>query len=142
MIPAVGPFDTAPTSEAAGSSGKGGAAGLLVVTPYYSRPPQSGLLAHFRAVADATDLPVMLYDTAVRTGNPIARERPAATCRTRGSLLLRTPGGDLAASGAVLAATDLAYYSGDDVLNPPLPAIGAVGTVSVSATLSRRSCAG
>jgi 4-hydroxy-tetrahydrodipicolinate synthase len=133
VIAGVGTYDTAHTMESAIAAEKAGAAGLLVVTPYYSRPPQSGLLAHFRAVADATDLPVMLYDIPVRSGTPIATETLLRLAEHPKIVAVKDAKGDLAASSAVLAATDLAYYSGDDVLNLPLFAIGAVGAVSVVA---------
>src|SRR3954454_5108625 len=74
VIAGVGTNDTAHTIELARSAEKAGATGLLVVSPYYSKPPQAGLLAHFRQVADATDLPVMLYDIPGRTGVPITTE--------------------------------------------------------------------
>ena len=74
VVAGVGTFDTVHTIHLAEQAAKAGAHGLLVVTPYYSKPPQAGLLAHFRAVADATDLPVMLYDIPGRTGTPIATE--------------------------------------------------------------------
>src|SRR5688572_571392 len=74
VVAGVGTYDTAHTVTAARAAEKAGAAGLLVVSPYYNRPPQAGLLAHFTAVADATGLPVMLYDIPVRTGVAIETE--------------------------------------------------------------------
>jgi 4-hydroxy-tetrahydrodipicolinate synthase len=133
VIAGVGTYDTAHTIESAVAAEKAGAAGLLVVTPYYSRPPQAGLLAHFRAIADATDLPQMLYDIPVRTGTPIATETLLRLAEHPKIVAVKDAKGDLAASSTVLAATDLAYYSGDDVLNLPLLAVGAAGTVSVVA---------
>ena len=120
-------------SRSAVAAEKAGAAGALVVTPYYNRPPQAGLLAHFRAVADATELPVMLYDIPSRTGIPIATETLLRLAEHPKIVAVKDAKGDLAASSAVLAATDLAYYSGDDVLNLPLLAVGAAGAVSVVA---------
>jgi 4-hydroxy-tetrahydrodipicolinate synthase len=102
-----------------------------VVTPYYSRPPQSGLLAHFTAVADATDLPVMLYDIPPRSVVPIEVDtlrRLAEHPRIKG---VKDAKGDLLAGGEVIANTDLAYYCGDDALNLPWLSVGAVGFVSV-----------
>ena len=131
VLAGVGTYDTAHTMESAVAAEKAGAAGLLVVTPYYNRPPQAGLLAHFRAVADATDLPVMLYDIPIRTGTPIATETLLRLAEHPKIVAVKDAKGDLPASSTVLAATDLVYYSGDDVLNLPLLAIGAAGSVSV-----------
>ncbi|MDT7550663.1 MAG: 4-hydroxy-tetrahydrodipicolinate synthase, partial [Actinomycetota bacterium] len=74
VVAGVGTYDTAQTVESARAAEKAGAAGLLVVTPYYSRPPQAGLLAHFTTVADASELPVMLYDIPGRTGVAISSD--------------------------------------------------------------------
>jgi 4-hydroxy-tetrahydrodipicolinate synthase len=133
VIAGVGTFDTAHTIESAVAAEKAGAAGALVVTPYYNRPPQAGLLAHFTAVADATELPLMLYDIPVRTGTPIATETMLRLAEHPRIVAVKDAKGDLPASSAVLAATDLVYYSGDDVMNLPLLAVGAAGSVSVIA---------
>src|SRR3954462_3879300 len=74
VIAGVGTFDTTHTVQLAQQAAKAGAHGLLVVTPYYSRPPQAGVLAHFRAVADATELPMLVYDIPHRTGTALAPE--------------------------------------------------------------------
>jgi 4-hydroxy-tetrahydrodipicolinate synthase len=101
------------------------------VTPYYNKPPQAGLVAHFSAAADATDLPVMLYDIPGRTGTAIAPETLARLAEHPRILAVKDAKGDLGSSSWVLARTDLAYYSGDDMVNLPLLSIGAVGFVSV-----------
>jgi len=131
VLSGVGTNDTAHTLELAGTAAKAGATGLLVVTPYYSKPPQAGLLAHFRAVADATDLPVLLYDIPGRTGTPIATETLLRLAEHERIVAVKDAKDDLAASSEVLARTDLAYYSGTDMLNLPLLSIGAAGFVSV-----------
>ena len=131
VLAGVGTYNTAHTIELAQQAARAGADGLLVVTPYYSKPPQEGLFAHFTAVADATGLPMLLYDIPGRTGVPIATEtiiRLAAHDRIVG---VKDAKGDLAATSAVLSRTDLAYYCGDDMLNLPQLAIGAVGFISV-----------
>ena len=132
VIAGVGTYDTAHTIESARAAQQAGAAGLLVVTPYYNRPPQSGLLAHFTAVADATDLPVMLYDIPVRTGVPIETETLLRLAEHPRIVANKDAKGDLFAAQRVIAETDLAFYSGDDALNLPLLAVGAVGFVSVT----------
>ena len=127
----VGSNDTAHTLELAATAQKAGAHGLLVVTPYYSRPPQSGLLAHFRAVADATDLPVMLYDIPLRSGVPIETPTMLALAEHPRIVAVKDAKDDLATSAEVIARTGLAYYSGSDALTLPLLAVGGVGTVGV-----------
>jgi 4-hydroxy-tetrahydrodipicolinate synthase len=135
VVAGVGTNDTAHTVELARQAEKAGASGLLLVTPYYSRPPQAGLLAHFRTAADATDLPSMLYDIPVRTGAAIATETLLALAEHPRIVAVKDAKDDLAASSRVLAQTDLAYYSGTDMLNLPLLSIGGVGFVSVVAHL-------
>ncbi|HWA67359.1 MAG TPA: 4-hydroxy-tetrahydrodipicolinate synthase [Mycobacteriales bacterium] len=131
VVAGVGTNDTAHTVERAKHAEKAGAAGVLVVTPYYSKPPQAGLLAHFTSVADATGLPSMLYDIPGRSGVPIATETLLRLADHPRVVAVKDAKGDLAASTEVIAKTDLAYYSGDDLLNLPLLAVGAVGMVSV-----------
>jgi 4-hydroxy-tetrahydrodipicolinate synthase len=131
VVAAAGTYDTAHSVHLAREAEKAGAHGLLVVTPYYNRPPQAGLLAHFTAVADATDLPVMLYDIPPRSVVPIEVDtlrRLAEHPRIKG---VKDAKGDLLAGAEVLVNTDLAYYSGDDALNLPWLSVGAVGFVSV-----------
>ena len=132
VVAGVGTNDTAHTVELARAAEKAGAAGLLVVTPYYNRPPQSGLLAHFTTVADATGLPVLLYDIPVRSGVPIETETLLRLAEHPRIVANKDAKGDLFATQRVLAESDLAVYSGDDALNLPLLACGAVGVVSVT----------
>jgi 4-hydroxy-tetrahydrodipicolinate synthase len=131
VIAGVGTNDTQHTIELAHAAAKAGAHGLLVVTPYYNRPPQSGLLRHFTMVADATDVPVMLYDIPGRTGTPIASDTICRLAEHDRIVAVKDAKGDLAASASVIARTGLAYYSGDDLLTLPLLAVGAVGVVGV-----------
>ena len=132
VIAGVGTNDTAHTIELAKHAEKAGAAALLLVTPYYSKPPQAGLVNHFTPVADATGLPVMLYDIPGRSGVPIHTESLLRLAEHPRIVAMKDAKGDLPASTEVIANTDLAFYSGDDVLNLPLMAIGAVGMVSVA----------
>lgn len=138
VLAGVGTFDTVHTVHLAQQAAKAGAHGLLVVTPYYSRPPQSGLLQHFRAVADSTELPILLYDIPGRTGVPIAPETMIELARHERIVGVKDAKGDLAAASRVLAETDLAWYSGNDVETLPLLSIGGVGVVGTSTHFSGR----
>jgi 4-hydroxy-tetrahydrodipicolinate synthase len=131
VVAGAGTYDTAHSITLARQAAQAGAHGLLVVTPYYSRPPQAGLLAHFTAVADATDLPVMLYDIPPRSVVPIATETLLRLAHHPRIVAVKDAKGDLGAGAEIIAGTDLAYYCGDDVLNLPWLAVGAVGFVSV-----------
>lgn len=136
ILAGVGTFSTEHTRALAAAAAQDGAAGLLVVTPYYSRPPQSGLLMHFTAVADAAELPIMLYDIPHRAGVPIATDTMLRLAEHPRIVAVKDAKGDLQASAKVLAATDLAYYSGDDGMTLPLLSIGAVGVVGTSTHFS------
>ncbi|MBV8789841.1 MAG: 4-hydroxy-tetrahydrodipicolinate synthase [Mycobacterium sp.] len=133
VIAGAGTYDTAHSIKLAKACAAEGAHGLLVVTPYYSKPPQSGLIAHFTAVADATELPVVLYDIPPRSVVPIE----AATIRALAShpniVGIKDAKADLHGGGQIIAETGLAYYSGDDALNLPWLAMGATGFISVIA---------
>lgn len=133
IVAGVGTYDTIHSLELARQAEKAGASGLLVVTPYYSKPPQAGLLEHFRRVADSTDLPVMLYDIPGRSGVAIATETLLRAAEHERIVAVKDAKGDLYETARVLALSDLAIYSGEDALNLPLFAIGAVGAVSVVA---------
>jgi 4-hydroxy-tetrahydrodipicolinate synthase len=136
VVAGVGTFDTTHTIQLADQAAKAGADALLVVTPYYSKPPQAGLLAHFRAVADASELPVVLYDIPGRTGTPIQPETMIALAAHERIVAVKDAKGDLTASGRVMAETDLAYYSGDDAITLPLLSIGGVGVIGTSTHFS------
>jgi 4-hydroxy-tetrahydrodipicolinate synthase len=141
VVAGVGTYDTAHSVELAEQAAKAGAQGLLVVTPYYSKPPTEGLVAHFTAVADATDLPVMLYDipprSVVRIGTP-ALLRLAEHPRI---VAVKDATSDLFAGSEVMARSGLAYYCGDDALNLAWLAHGAAGLVSVVAHVASREYA-
>ncbi|MFY1669252.1 4-hydroxy-tetrahydrodipicolinate synthase [Plantactinospora sp. WMMB334] len=136
VVAGVGTNDTRHTIELAGAAEKAGAHGLLVVTPYYNKPPQAGLIRHFTAVADATALPVMLYDIPHRSGVPIATETMLRLAEHERIVAVKDAKGDLVASSSVTGRTDLAYYSGEDALTLPALAIGAVGLVGTSTHLT------
>jgi 4-hydroxy-tetrahydrodipicolinate synthase len=136
ILAGVGTFDTEHTVELAATAAKLSAGGLLVVTPYYSKPPQPGILEHFRRVADATDVPVMLYDIPGRAGVAIATDTMLRLAEHPRIVAVKDAKGDLAASSRVIAESELAYYSGDDAMTLPLLSIGAVGVVGTSTHFS------
>ena len=133
VVAGVGTYDTLHSVELSRQAEKAGASGLLVVTPYYSKPPQAGLLEHFRRVASSTELPVMLYDIPGRSVVPIETETLIKAAEHDRIVAVKDAKGDLFKTATVLANSDLAIYSGEDALNLPLLAIGAVGMVSVVA---------
>jgi len=136
ILAGVGTFNTEHTVELAATAAKLGASGLLVVTPYYSKPPQAGILEHFRQVAEATDVPVMLYDIPGRAGVAIATDTTLRLAEHPRIVAVKDAKGDLTASSRVIAQSELAYYSGDDAMTLPLLSIGAVGVVGTSTHFS------
>ena len=131
IIAGAGSYDTAHSVHLAKACAAEGAHGLLVVTPYYSRPPQSGVVAHFRAVAEASDAPVMLYDIPPRSAIPIEWDTLRTLADHQNIVAVKDAKGDLHGAAQIIAETGLAYYCGDDALNLPWLAVGAVGLVSV-----------
>ncbi|HEY0169170.1 MAG TPA: 4-hydroxy-tetrahydrodipicolinate synthase [Jatrophihabitans sp.] len=136
VVAGVGTFDTVHSIQLAEQAAKAGADGLLVVTPYYSRPPQAGMLQHFRAVADASALPVMLYDIPGRSGVQLASDTIIELARHEQVVAVKDARGEPTASARVLAETELAYYAGDDAMLLPLLAVGGVGVVGTSTHFS------
>lgn len=132
VIAGVGTFSTEHTVTLARAAADSGVDGLLVVTPYYSRPSQQALEQHFLRVAEATELPIMLYDIPHRSGVPIERETLRALAAHPHILAVKDAKLDLAAAGDLLASTELAFYSGDDVMTLPLLALGGSGLVGTS----------
>ena len=133
VIAGAGSYDTAHSIRLAKACAAEGAHGLLVVTPYYSKPPQRGLFAHFTAVADATDLPVLLYDIPPRSVVPIESDTIRALASHPNIVGIKDAKGDLHSGTQIIAETGLVYYSGDDALNLPWLAMGATGFISVIA---------
>ncbi|MFJ6217395.1 4-hydroxy-tetrahydrodipicolinate synthase [Streptomyces sp. NPDC092296] len=131
VITGVGTNDTRHSVELARQAETAGAHGLLAVTPYYSKPPQEGLVRHFTAVADATGLPVMVYDIPARCGVALSQETLARLGEHPRIVANKDAKGDLSAASWAIARSGLAWYSGDDVLTLPLLSVGAVGLVSV-----------
>jgi 4-hydroxy-tetrahydrodipicolinate synthase len=136
ILAGVGTFNTEHTLELAETATKLGADGLLVVAPYYSKPPQAGILEHFRRVADSNDVPVMLYDIPGRAGVAIATDTMLRLAEHPGIVAVKDAKGDLVASARVIAQSELAYYSGDDAMTLPLLSVGAVGVVGTSTHFS------
>lgn len=132
VVAGAGSNDTAHSVLLAKDAVKAGADGLLVVTPYYNKPPQEGIIAHMTTVADSTDLPVMLYDIPGRAGVAISTESMIKLSKHPKIIANKDAKGDLWAASEVMAKTDLAYYSGEDALNLALLSLGATGVVSVT----------
>jgi 4-hydroxy-tetrahydrodipicolinate synthase len=132
LIAGVGANSTRHTIELAQAAQKAGADGLLVVTPYYNKPPQAGLIAHFTAVADAVDIPILLYDIPHRTGTAIATDTLVRLAEHPRIVGVKDAKADPVATSWVMARSDLAFYSGDDALTLPHMSVGAVGVVGTS----------
>ena len=131
VIAGAGNNETSHSVEQARRAQKAGADALLVVTPYYNKPPQAGIEAHFRAIADATELPVMMYDIPGRTGMQIESDTIVRLAEHPRIAALKDAKGDVAATSWVIKRSGIPVYSGDDILNLPLLSVGAVGFVSV-----------
>ncbi|MBI3428690.1 MAG: 4-hydroxy-tetrahydrodipicolinate synthase [Actinobacteria bacterium] len=131
VIAGAGNNETSHSLEQALRAQKAGAHALLVVTPYYNKPPQAGIEAHFRAIADASDLPVMLYDIPGRTGMAIESDTIVRLSEHPRIVALKDAKGDVASTSWVIKRSGIPVYSGDDILNLPLLSVGAVGFVSV-----------
>jgi 4-hydroxy-tetrahydrodipicolinate synthase len=131
VLSGAGDNETSYTVEQAKRSADAGADGLLIVAPYYNKPPQAGIEAHFKAVAAATDLPIMMYDIPGRTGVEIESDTIMRLFEVPSIVALKDAKGNLAATSEVIARSGIPVYSGDDILNLPFLSIGAVGFVSV-----------
>ncbi|TWG08830.1 4-hydroxy-tetrahydrodipicolinate synthase [Saccharopolyspora dendranthemae] len=131
VVAGAGTNNTEHSVELARSAEKAGAHGLLVVTPYYSRPPQEGVYQHFWTVADATELPVMLYDIPPRSVVPIQVDTLKRLAEHPQIVAVKDSKHDLWAGSEAMNDAGLAYYSGEDPLNLPWLSVGAVGFVSV-----------
>lgn len=138
IITGGGSNETAHAMQLYQASEKAGADGVMIVTPYYNKPTQSGVLTHFRLIADATDLPVILYDIPGRTGIPIAYETIVRAAKHPNILGIKDAKGDFSQVSRVLNETDLLYFSGDDANVLPHLAIGATGLVGVTANIAAR----
>jgi 4-hydroxy-tetrahydrodipicolinate synthase len=136
VIASSGTNDTAHSVHMTEAAAAAGAAGVLVVTPYYNRPSAAGLSAHFRAVAESSPLPVVLYDIPVRSGRRIGPDLTLQLAREVTNIVaVKDATGDVASAARVVAEAPAGFevYSGDDALCLPFASIGAVGVVSVAA---------
>lgn len=131
IIAGAGNNETSHSVEQAKMAAAAGVDGLLVVTPYYNKPPQAGIAAHFTSMADATDVPVMLYDIPGRTGVAIEPDTIVKLAEHPNIVALKDAKGDVASTSWVIKRSAIPVYSGDDILNLPLLSVGAVGFVSV-----------
>ncbi|WP_253201984.1 4-hydroxy-tetrahydrodipicolinate synthase [Subtercola sp. PAMC28395] len=138
IITGGGSNETAHAMQLAKQSEKAGADGNLVVTPYYNKPTQAGVLTHFRMIADATDLPVILYDIPGRTGIPISYDTILRAAKHPNILAIKDAKGDFSEVSRVLNRTDLLYFSGDDSNVLPHLAIGATGLIGVTNNIAAR----
>jgi 4-hydroxy-tetrahydrodipicolinate synthase len=136
IITGGGSNETAHAMQLARQSEKAGADGNMIVTPYYNKPTQAGVLTHFRMIADATDLPVILYDIPGRTGIPIQYETILRAAKHPNILAVKDAKGDLAQASRVLNQTGLMYFAGDDANALPTLAIGGTGLIGVTANIT------
>lgn len=132
VVAGVGTFSTDHSAHLARQAAEAGADGLLVVTPYYSRPPVDAVEEHFITVADATELPVMLYDIPHRSGIPIPEASLIRLADHPRIVAVKDAKADVVSTAAVIAATTLQYYAGDDAYLLPLLSVGGVGVVGTS----------
>ena len=136
VITGGGSNETAHAIELYKASEKAGADAVMIVTPYYNKPTQAGVLTHFRMIADATDLPVILYDIPGRTGIPIAYETILRAAKHPNIRAVKDAKGDFSEVSRVLNQTDLMYFSGDDANILPHLSIGATGLIGVTANIA------
>lgn len=142
IVAGIGTNDTRHTVALAQQAADVGADGLLVVTPYYSRPPEQQLEQHFRTVADATPLPNLLYDIPHRAGLPIPQDMLIRLADHPRIVGVKDAKGAVASSSVVMAQTTLQYYAGDDAMLLPLLAVGGVGVVGTSTHFTAKAARG
>ncbi len=136
IITGGGSNETAHAMQLYKASERAGADGIMVVTPYYNKPTQAGVLTHFRMVADSTDLPVILYDIPGRAGIAISQDTFHRAAKHPNIIAVKDAKGDLAQATRIMNETGLIYFSGDDSNILPHLAIGATGCISVTANIA------
>ncbi|MFN2641156.1 MAG: 4-hydroxy-tetrahydrodipicolinate synthase, partial [Actinomycetota bacterium] len=136
VIAGTGTYSTKESIELSEMAAEAGAHGLLLVTPYYSKPPQSGLLEHFTSIAQSVELPVIVYDIPGRTAKKIEHATLVALARVPNIIGVKDAAGDPAGTAKLAAeAPSFTIWSGDDALTLPMLAVGAQGVVSVASHL-------
>lgn len=138
VLAGTGSNDTRHAVALTRAAADAGASGALVVTPYYNRPGQEGLLEHFRMVAGATDLPIVLYNVPSRTGCALEPETVARLAEIRNIVAIKEASGSADAVSRITALCGITVLSGDDVTTLPFLAVGAKGVVSVAANVVPR----
>jgi 4-hydroxy-tetrahydrodipicolinate synthase len=140
VVAGTGTYDTAHSVHLSQAAAEAGVDAIMAVTPYYSRPPQNGLEAHFSAIADATDLPMIVYNIPSRTARLIEVATMARLAQHPRIVGVKDATGDAGHTTAVLAAVpdDFAVYAGDDVNTLSVMAMGGVGVISVAAHVAGR----
>lgn len=140
VIAGTGSNDTKKSVELTREAERTGVDGILLVTPYYSKPPQEGLYRHFKTVAEATALPVMIYNIPSRTGVNISPMTMSRLAEVKNIVALKESTGDLSQAAEMVRVLpkEFLVYSGDDILTLPMLSIGAVGVISVAAHLAGR----
>lgn len=143
VVAGTGTYDTRESIHLTHAAIEAGVHGVMAVTPYYSRPPQQGLFEHFTAIADASTVPVLLYNIPSRTGRRIEVETLRQLSEHARIVAVKDAVGDLAFTTQTINACgdDFAIYSGDDILTLPMMAVGGIGIVSVAAHLAGREIA-
>ncbi|HLT67079.1 MAG TPA: 4-hydroxy-tetrahydrodipicolinate synthase [Microbacterium sp.] len=136
IITGGGSNETAHAIDLYKKSERAGADGIMVVTPYYNKPTQAGILTHFRLIADSTDLPVIAYDIPGRTGVPIKYETFLRLAKHPNIVAVKDAKGDFSEVSRVMNQTDLIYFSGDDANALPALSIGASGLIGVTANIA------
>ncbi|MFT4245706.1 MAG: 4-hydroxy-tetrahydrodipicolinate synthase [Micrococcaceae bacterium] len=136
IIAGTGSNNTEHSIELSKAAEVAGVDALLVVTPYYNKPTQAGVIAHFKAVAAATKLPIMLYDIPGRTGIPLTYDTLIELAKVENIVAVKDAKGDMPLATRIMNETDLVFYSGDDGMTLPWMSIGAKGVVSVTAQVA------
>ena len=136
IITGGGSNETAHAIELYKASEKAGADGVMVVTPYYNKPTQAGVLTHFRMIADATDLPMIMYDIPGRSGIQITYDTILRAAKHPNIVAVKDAKGDLSEVSRVMNQTDLMYFAGDDANALPTLAIGGTGLIGVTANIA------